>query len=75
MEGSPKEAAKGEKREDIAAAAVEFDLGGVAVADGPGEAGLEVGGMNKPGCNMANKLCCWAGVMVKGFIEAKAAKD
>ena len=31
--------------------------------------------MNKPGCNKANKLCCWAGVMAKGFMAAKAAKD
>ena len=31
--------------------------------------------MNNPGWSKANKLCCWAGVMAKGFMAAKAAKE
>lgn len=66
FDGSPR-AAKGENSEDMAAAlaaaadeaAVEEEefafKGGVAA---PGEEGLVVGGMNSPGCSIANRLCC-----------------
>ena len=55
FEGSPSEAAKGENKEDMAAAALDLFTGGVAE---PAGVVLVVGGMNRPGCNMTNRLCC-----------------
>lgn len=72
LEGSvPKEAAKGENNADIAV----LDEG-VALEVAPGVEGVAaLGGMNKPGCNIANKLCCCAGVIAIGFIDVNAAND
>ena len=72
LEGSvPKEAAKGENNAAIAV----LDEG-VALEVEPGVEGVAaLGGMNKPGCNIANKLCCCAGVIAIGFIDVNAAND
>ena len=80
FEGSLPNAANGANNEDIAAAAAAFLDKGVA---GPkefapgvelgGAGGPLAGGMNRPGDNIANKLCCCAGVIFIGFIAANAA--
>lgn len=72
LEGSvPKEAAKGENNASIAV----LDEG-VALEVAPGNEGVAaLGGMNKPGCNIANKLCCCAGVIAIGFTDVNAAND
>ena len=72
LEGSvPKEAAKGENNAAIAV----LDEG-VALEVAPGVEGVAaLGGINKPGCNIANKLCCCAGVIAIGFIDVNAAND
>ena len=77
LEGSVPNEANGEKSEDIA-----FDEGVVADDEddecAPGDdddVGEAFGMPNNPGCNIANKLCCWAGVIANGFMAAKAAND
>ena len=89
LEGSVPKAANGENNEDIAAACFDEGVAGTVegVTGGPGPAtpaaeeftpGVEGGvafGMKNPGCSIANKLCCCAGVIAIGFMVANAARD
>ena len=75
LEGSVPNEANGEKSEDIALDEGRFE-DEAALEDEDDEVGEAFVGMpNNPGCNIANKLCCWAGVIANGFMDAKAAKD
>jgi len=83
LAGSVPKAANGENNEDIAAC---FDEGVAGVGggpatpadaedDAPGDVGGVAFGIKNPGCNIANKLCCCAGVIAIGFMDANAAID
>ena len=72
LEGSLPKAANGENIEDIAAVFDEGVTGVPATADVGGGVAF---GINNPGCNIANKLCCCAGVIANGFMDANAAND